>query len=277
LEVINIKYKEGDYIETNVIYNEDCLIGMSRIPDNSIDMILCDLPYGVTDNSWDSLIPLDKIWESFNRIIKDNGAMIFTAIQPFTSTIIISNQKMFRYELIWEKTKMAGFLNAKTQPLRNHESVLVFYKKQSTYNPQGIRQCFIRKNRGHKESDCRNYTGATPDYNQTQTGYPGSIIKVNSENGTVHPTQKPVKLFEYLIKTYTDRDQVVLDPCMGSGTSAIACQNLGRQYIGFETNNDYYKIIQERLHANCRKLSEWDAAGVRDEKELSQWAISDLM
>lgn len=236
----------------NTVYNEDCLIGMKDIPDQSIDMILCDLPYGTTQNKWDSIIPLDQLWSHYERIIKFNGAIVLTATQPFTSVLVTSNLKFFKYSWVWEKSLKTNFLNAKKQPLRSHEDILVFYKKQSTYNPQGLREGFIsggNKNTGSygkwKEGACK----------QTHTGYPNSILKiVNPNQGSIHPTQKPVPLFEYLIETYTNHGDVVLDNCMGSGTTAIASLNINRYFLGFENDveHGYFKKMQERItnHAN---------------------------
>ncbi|GLI82534.1 methyltransferase [Rossellomorea marisflavi] len=234
-------------IEINSIYNEECLSGMAKIQNKSIDMILCDLPYGVTNqNKWDQIIPFDKLWEQYNRIIKDNGAIVLTAVKPFSAMLIMSNPKMYRYDIIWKKNKSTGFLNAKKMPLRSHEEILVFYKKLPTYNPQ--------KTEGHKPANT--YTKNTSDgsnYGRTKTGisgggqtdrYPTSIIDIkvmnNDDPDKWHPTQKPVELFEWLIKTYTDEGDLVLDNCMGSGTTALACINTGRNFIGFELDTEYH-------------------------------------
>ncbi|WP_397548128.1 DNA-methyltransferase [Rossellomorea marisflavi] len=220
---------------------------MAKIQNKSIDMILCDLPYGVTNqNKWDQIIPFDKLWEQYNRIIKDNGAIVLTAVKPFSAMLIMSNPKMYRYDIIWKKNKSTGFLNAKKMPLRSHEEILVFYKKLPTYNPQ--------KTEGHKPANT--YTKNTSDgsnYGRTKTGisgggqtdrYPTSIIDIkvmnNDDPDKWHPTQKPVELFEWLIKTYTDEGDLVLDNCMGSGTTALACINTGRNFIGFELDTEYH-------------------------------------
>lgn len=246
-------------IELNRIYNEDCVSenpneGMNRISDKSIDMILCDLPYGTTArNKWDVVIPFDKLWKQYNRIIKDNGAIVLTAVKPFSSMLINSNPKMFRYDIIWHKNKSTGFLNANKMPLRAHEEILVFYKKLPTYNPQ--------KTTGHKPVN--SYTKHTSDgtnYGKTKTGisgggqtdrYPTSVwdIKVmnNDDPNKWHPTQKPVELFEKLILTYTNEGETVLDNCMGSGTTAIACINTSRNYIGFELEKEYFDKANERI------------------------------
>lgn len=253
----------------------DCLDGMKMIEDHSIDMILCDLPYAVTDNDWDSLIPLDKIWANYQRLIKENGAILFTAVQPFAAKLIVSKLNWFKYELIWRKPNGSNFLNAHKMPMRNHESILVFYNKLPTYNPQMRKgEPYVSK----RSSASSNYEqkGIVTTYNRGDR-FPLTVLDYNYDTSKLHPTQKPLKLFEYLIKTYTDEGQTVLDPTMGSGTTAEACQNIRRQYIGFETDADYYKIIQNRLHSNCRKLIEWETAGVTSEAEFNKWAVSDMM
>ena len=228
----------------NKIYNEDCLKGMKRIPDKSIDMILCDLPYGTTQNKWDTIIPFEPLWEQYERIIKNNGAIVLTATQPFSSELVCSNKKLFKYEWIWQKSKITGVLNAKRQPVRQHEQVLVFYKNQPEYNPQGL----IPYNKEIKQgSSSKNYgKRKTSSYTQSHTGYPRSVLAIKSEGKSIHPTQKPTSLFEYLIKTYTTEEAVVLDNCMGSGTTAIACLNTNRKYIGFELDNAYFEIAKLR-------------------------------
>ncbi|AJA41470.1 putative DNA cytosine methylase [Geobacillus virus E3] len=241
-------------LELNKIYNEDCLgdkelgTGMWRIPDKSIDMILCDLPYGTTECKWDTLIPLDELWKQYKRIIKDNGAIVLTASQPFTSILVSSNLKMFRYELIWEKNNATGFMNAKKMPLKNHENILVFYKKLPTYNPQGVKPCEKKKKSAFHEylGERENSRPVGMEYIQKATGYPKSVHYFPIERG-LHPTQKPVALFEYLIKTYTNEGDIVLDNCIGSGTTAIACISTNRKYIGFEIEKEYYDIAVKRI------------------------------
>ena len=234
-------------LELNKIYNEDCLEGMKRIDDKSIDMILCDLPYGMTYNKWDTVIPLDKLWEQYERIIKDNGAIVLTAQTPFDKVLGTSNLKMLRYEWIWEKENATGFLNAKKQPLRKHENILVFYKRLPLYNPQmgkGKSYTAVRK-----EKPSLNYYNNQKMTKTVSDGerYPVSIIKFNRDKEKLHPTQKPVALFEYLIKTYTDEGEIVLDNCIGSGTTAVACLNTNRNFIGFEKEEKYYNIANERI------------------------------
>lgn len=230
------------------VLHGDCLELMKEIPNKSIDMILCDLPYGTTQNKWDSIIPLEPLWEQYERIIKDNGAIVLTAQTPFDKVLGASNLKMLRYEWIWEKSRATGHLNAKRMPLKNHENILVFYKKLPVYNPQGV---VILDNpkicRGGETSS--NYGRVSDeDYVQTMTGYPKTVQRFQSESGTVHPTQKPVELFEYLIKTYTNEGDLVLDNAAGSGTTGVACRNLGRDFILMEKEQEYIDIIHERLN-----------------------------
>ena len=231
----------------NQIILGDCLEKMKDIPDNSIDMILTDLPYGVTSrNKWDIIIPFDKLWEQWNRIKKETSPIILTSIQPFTSFTIMSNPDNFKYEWIWEKQKGTGFLNAKKQPLRNHESILVFYDKQCCYNPQ------FTKGRPYS---CMSGAGSLNYGKQKQiltvndgTRYPLTVQKFQYDGKKEHSTQKPIKLFEYLIKTYTNENDIVLDCCAGSGTTAIACINTKRNYICIEKESKYYEIIKKRIN-----------------------------
>ena len=239
-------------IEINNIYNMDCLIGMKDIPDKSIDMILCDLPYGTTRNDWDSVIPLEPLWEHYERIIKDNGAIVLTAQTPFDKVLGASNKELLKYEWIWEKPSGTGHLNAKKMPLKNHENILVFYKKLPTYNPQmtkGI--AYVQKSGKGSSNYNEQESVVTENYGER---YPVSIQLFNPEKG-LHPTQKPVPLFEYLIKTYTNEGELVLDNCMGSGTTAIACHRLNRNFIGFELDEDYYNIAIDRYHNEVSQTS----------------------
>ena len=232
-------------LDINKIYNIDCLEGMKYIDDKSIDMILCDLPYGTTACKWDAIIPLDVLWREYERIIKDNGAIVLTASQPFTTMLINSNIKLFKYCWVWEKEQGVNFLMAKKQPLKVHEDICVFYKKQCTYNPQMT----MGKPYISGKGDSGEVTGKVKKIQTENTGtrYPKSIIRFNRERG-LHPTQKPVSLFEYLIKTYTNEGDLVLDNCMGSGTTAIACINTNRNYLGFELNKEYYEIAKNRIN-----------------------------
>ena len=228
----------------------DCLELMKEIPDGSVDLILCDLPYGTTQNKLDSIIPLDKLWAEYNRVC--SGAIVLTAAQPFTSLLVVSNLKDFKYQWVWNKSKVTGVLNAKKQPLRNHEDVCVFYQKQPTYNPQGLQNCNVQSSTGvSRGKSSSNYVVInqtdTGKYLQEKTGYPRSVLAIASEGKTVHPTQKPVKLMEYLIKTYTNKSETVLDNCMGSGTTGVACMNTGRRFIGIEKDENYFNIAKDRI------------------------------
>ena len=231
-------------MELNKIYNEDCLEGMKKMPDKSVDMILCDLPYGTTRNKWDAIIPLDELWQQYNRVIKDNGAIVLTAQTPFDKVLGVSNLKMLKYEWIWTKYSGTGHLNAKKMPMKNHENILVFYKKLPTYNPQ------MTKGTPYTQKSGRASSNYNPQERVTTVNdgyrYPLTVQKFKSEKG-LHPTQKPVELFEYLIKTYTNEGETVLDNCMGSGTTAIAAINTNRNYIGFELDEEYYNLANERI------------------------------
>ena len=245
-----------DKIELNKIYNEDCLEGMKRIPDSSVDMILCDLPYGTTACKWDEVIPFDLLWEQYKRIIKDNGAIVLTASQPFTTKLIASNYEMFRYSWVWEKSYSTGFMNANKMPLKNIEDVTVFYKRLPTYNPQGIIEVNKKQVRKKdKKTTIYNDMGLKEgSYTQKYTNYPKQIIKTTTKEKTIHPTQKPVPLFEYLIKTYTNEGETVLDNCMGSGTTAIACLNTNRNFIGFELDGGYFDMATKRIEEHEQQL-----------------------
>lgn len=256
---INFIDIENYGLKINQVYNEDCLEGMKKINDKSIDMILCDLPYGTTDCKWDSIIPLDQLWEQYERIIKDDGAIILTATQPFASLLITSNLKMFKYDWIWEKDQGSNFLNVKNEPLKKHENILVFSKgtiankspRRMTYNPQGLIPCEIKKTNSNKRKENgfigqrENFQG---EYQQKFKNYPNSILKYKRDRG-LHPTQKPLEMFEYLIETYTSEGDIVLDNCMGSGTTAVAAINTNRNFVGFENDKShgYYDIITKRI------------------------------
>lgn len=234
------------------LYNESCLDGMARIEDKSIDLILTDLPYGITDCAWDKVIPMEPLFAEYNRIIKNNGAIILTATQPFATDLINANRKYFRYDIVWEKTAPVGFANSKRMPLRSHELILVFYKHLPTYNPQGLIKLekTVRKTKRQrldKESVYRMSTLNKP-YITKYTNYPRSVVKYNNRNrGSLHPTQKPLDLFEYLILTYTNKGDRVLDSCMGSGTTGVACKRTGRRFIGYETDERYFETARDRI------------------------------
>jgi DNA modification methylase len=231
----------------------DCLEVMKTIKDNSIDAIITDPPYGTTACKWDSVIPFDLMWEQLNRIIKPNGAIVLFGSEPFSSALRISNIKNYKYDWIWEKPKGTGHLNAKKQPMRYTEMISIFYKKQCLYNPQ--------KTSGHKPSNTssdksKKQTEVYGKFDKQAKGgqtdrYPKNILKynnVNSAHNIVHPTQKPIALMEYLIKTYTNENETVLDFTMGSGTTGVACKNLNRKFIGIEMDDNYFKIAEKRIN-----------------------------
>ena len=240
----------------NKVICGDCLEVMKGIPDKSIDMILCDLPYGTTACKWDTVIPFEPLWAHYRRVIKDNGAIVLTASQPFTSALIMSNPKLFKYELIWEKEQGTGQLNAKKMPLKKHESILIFSKAKlgnSTYNPQfTYGKPYSRNDIGKVNNTKEKVYGVSNGYeaHDITTRYPTSIIRFNMvKTKGQHPTQKPVALFEYLIKTYTNEGDLVLDNCAGSGTTGVACKNTNRNYILIEKEPEYIDIINKRLNA----------------------------
>lgn len=235
----------------NKVICGDCLEIMPSIPDKSIDMILCDLPYGTTACKWDTVIPFKPLWENYKRIIKNNGAIALTAREPFTSALIMSNIEWFKYCWIWEKEQGVNFLLSKKQPMLIHEDITIFYNNLPTYNPvmRIYDKGWIKKDTGKSFDEIRNRQEMQLfKKSQGNMRYPISIIKFNrpKQNG-VHPTQKPVALFEYLIKTYTNEGDLVLDNCLGSGTTAVACKELGRDFVGIETNPEYCKIAEDRL------------------------------
>lgn len=232
----------------------DCLELMKSIPDASMDMILCDLPYGTTACKWDSVIPFEALWEQYRGVIRSGGAIVLTAAQPFTSALVMSASDLFKYSLVWRKSKVCHFAQAPYRFLTEHEDVLVFScggtsknaKVRMTYNPQGTRSCErMCKGKGH--SDHRPSARKQDDYIQTVTGYPKSILKFSSDTAKEHPTQKPVALMEYLIRSYTNEGMTVLDNCMGSGTTGVACANTGRNFIGMEMDASYFKIAKDRI------------------------------
>ena len=230
----------------------DCLEKMKDIDDKSIDMILCDLPYGTTACKWDTIIPFEPLWEQYKRIIKDNGAIVLTASQPFTSALVMGNIKMFKYEWIWAKNSGSGFLNASKMPMKKHENILVFYNKLPIYNPQNLIEInkTIKTRKSFSKDTALGNIGVKnlgKDYFSKFSNYPITIQFCPKEKG-LHPTQKPVALFEYLIKTYTNEGDTVLDNCMGSGISGVACGNLNRNFIGIELDPEYFKIAEKRIN-----------------------------
>ncbi len=226
----------------------DCLNLLPQIPDNSVDMVLVDLPYGTTACKWDSIIPLDQLWEHYNRICKLDGAMVFTAAQPFTTILAASNLDYFKYEWIWEKPQGTNPMNAKVMPLKSHENVLVFYRKKPTYNPQMWYSTPYGGFSSNTSKIGEVYGSAQSKHRDNPEGsrYPKTVMKFKQEKG-LHPTQKPVELMEYLIKTYTNPGDMVLDNTMGSGTTGVACIKTGREFIGMESDAKYFAIAEQRI------------------------------
>lgn len=255
-------------MELNKIYNEDCLEGMKRIPDGSIDAVICDLPYGTTRNQWDSVIPLDKLWAEYRRIIKERGAIVLFAQQPFTSALVMSNPQMFKYEWIWEKESGTGHLNANYCPMKIHENLLVFSKSAACfvknptdamiYNPQ------YKKGKPYHSKSVNPVKSSNYDMNwqnscethQDGEHYrPTDIVFCQRDADGFHPTQKPVDLLRYLVLTYTNEGDTVLDNCSGSGTTAIACIREKRNFIGFELDKHYYELACKRIENEQKQLS----------------------
>ena len=241
-------------IELDKIYNEDCLEGMKRIPDGSVDAIICDLPYGTTRNAWDSVIPLDKLWEQYKRIAKKNAAICLFAQTPFDKVLGCSNLEWLKYEWIWEKEMGTGYLNAKKMPLKNHENILVFYRELPTYNPN-MRQGFepYKYKSGDQGTNYGNHESVITISNGER--YPLSVLNYNRDSDSFHPTQKPVDLLRYLIRTYSNEGDTILDNCMGSGTTAVACIREKRHFIGFELDKEYFDKACKRIDAERRQLT----------------------
>lgn len=248
----------------------DCLEVMKDIPDNSVDMILCDLPYGITQNKWDSIISIPDLWEQYKRISKSNCPIVLFGRQPFSSFLVMSNLDMYKYSIVWRKNLKTGNLNARKRPMGTYEEILVFYKKPPTYNPQRIPRTFQIPSGNKKNSKTTNYGKQREDYIDRQSEWlmPDDVIDYedsysldaidldgemlyvkclhNSQN-KLHPTQKPVEILEYLIKTYTNEGDTVLDNCMGSGSTGVACINTGRSFIGIEKDLQYFEIAKQRI------------------------------
>lgn len=255
----------GDYKDENTwLMHGDCLERMKGIADGSVDMILTDPPYGTTACKWDSVIPLDEMWKQLKRIIKPSGAIVMTATQPFASALVMSNLEMFKYDWVWNKSKRTDFIRAKLKPMGGHESVLVFSKgsvangakEMMEYNPQGLKEVNkVLKNGGggegflgrHGDNLGPNNKLHNPTYTQVFSGYPSTQLNIKSESKTIHPTQKPVELMEYLIKTYTNENEIVLDFTMGSGTTGVSCKNTNRKFIGIEKDDKYFNIANDRI------------------------------
>ena len=266
------------------LINGDCLVEMRSIEEHSIDLILCDLPYGTTDRKgseskknagsrllkWDTVIPLDKLWLEYKRVLKPRGAVVLTADQPFTSKLILSNVEWFKYEWIWKKKKTTGFLLANYRPMKQTEDVVVFSPagaaaaskngKNMTYNPQGLIEKRVKKKNNPKRLGKflhnpkfmgeNNKLLHETEYEQKYTNYPSEIIEFGLDKNVVHPTQKPVALMEYLIKTYSNENETVLDNCMGSGTTGVACVNTNRNFIGIERDEEYFNLAKSRIDAS---------------------------
>lgn len=227
----------------NKIYNMDCLAGMAMLPDGCVDMVLTDLPYGMTDGIWDTLLPFEPLWRELKRVAKQDAAMVFTAAQPFTTELIQSNRKEFRYCWYWLKNQVTGFPFAKMQPLRCVEEIAVFYRRKPTYNPQGLvalERPIVNRGKRYTGASVYRAGGLEKTTVQRYTSYPRQVLTFPCQREGLHPTQKPVALFEYLVRTYTEPGQLVLDCCMGSGTTKVACRNAGRDYVGFEIDAGFY-------------------------------------
>lgn len=254
-------------IELDTIYNMDCLEGMKMIPDGAVDAIICDLPYGVlhknnSNEQWDRMIPMEPLWEQYKRVIKDNGAILLFCQGMFTAQLMMSQPKLWRYNLVWDKCRTTGFLNANRMPLRCHEDIAVFYKSLPVYHPQMTVGTPTHPHGKHRETNnCYGQfkRGRTYDYDKqirkvepTRPGekFPMSIIRIKKEHETtvLHPTQKPVELIRYLIRTYSETGGVILDNCMGSGTTAIAAMREKRHFVGFELNREYFDKAVERIN-----------------------------
>ena len=247
----------SDYKNENIwLMQGDCLERMKEIPDGSVDMVLTDPPYGTTACKWDSIIPLEPLWEQLKRVIKSNGAIVLFGNEPFSSLLRVSNLDIYKYDWIWDKNKPTGMLNAKRQPLRRFENVLVFYKKQCTYNPQKIinpngveKRSLYGYNRDNEggETTGQIKKGGVSSHYEADKLLPVNIQVFKKPNNPVHPTQKPVALMEYLIKTYTNEGETVLDFTFGSGTTGVACRNLNRRFIGVEMDETYFNTAKERI------------------------------
>ena len=236
----------------------DCIEGMKQIDDNSIDMILCDLPYGITQCKWDKPLSLDVLWNDYKRII-NKGVIVLTACQPYVTDLICSNRDWFKYEWIWYKNLRTGFMNASIQPVKAHENILVFHNGHSKYFPQKIIRT-TKKASNVKPHITEQYGLAVNSNKQSNYVYPHDVIEIKCIHGTdkrLHPSQKPLELFEYLIRTYSSEGDLVLDNCMGSGTTAVACKRLNRRFIGFEISKEYYDIANKRLMNIPSKLENW--------------------
>ena len=237
-------------MEKNIIYHGDCIEVMKILPDSSVDMVLTDPPYGTTQNKWDTVVDMDAFWKEIKRVTKKNSAILIFTQMPFTATVVMSNPKMFRYEWICEKANATGFLNARRMPMKCHENVLVFYGKLPVYHP--IMEHGKPYRRGMEDKNSSNYNAVKRlrSGNPTGTRFPRDVLKVSWRSAfgkTLHPTQKPVSLCDYFIKTYSNKGDIILDPFIGSGTTAVAAINTERKYIGFEKDDKYFEVAKNRL------------------------------
>ena len=237
------------------LHNGDCLAGMSRIETGTVDLVLCDLPYGTTKCPWDRVIPFEPLWEQYRRVLKPRGALALFAAQPFATELINSARKLFRYDLVWEKGTAVGHANANRMPMRSHELVLVFYQRLPKYHPQGLvplEKPVVHRASGKKAGSV--YGGMKNASVQQFTNYPRSVLHFASRGKRLPPTQKPVELLEYLVRTYTDPGDLVLDNCMGSGSTAVAALQAGRRFVGFETNPEYFAAACQRVDERAAEL-----------------------
>lgn len=251
-------------IEPNNIYNGDCLDVMKDIPDNSIDCVICDLPYGTTEAYWDSIIPLDKLWEQYLRITKETAPILLFGAEPFSTVLRMSMLDLFRYDLIWVKNKVTNYLEAKNRPMRRHEKISVFSKSKfsngcktkMTYNPQGLIRCDIKVHNGDSNIYGKRKCRANTTYHKQEfTNYPSDVLYFNSDTSKLHPTAKPIDLLRYLILTYSNQNDIILDNTMGSGTTCVAAIKEKRRYIGIEKDEKYFRIANKRIEQEKMQLN----------------------
>lgn len=243
-------------MELDKIYNMDCLEGMKQIPDGSVDAIICDLPYGTTANAWDIVIPFDKLWEQYKRIIKRGAPIVMFGSEPFSTMLRMSNLSWYKYDWIWKKSRCADFIHANHRPLKIHEIVSVFCEKAAPYHPQGLKPCHnVRSNNANKHGRVHRDWNHEDKYVAEFENYPTTMLEFGNDLDSFHPTQKPVDLLRYLVRTYSNEGDTILDNCMGSGTTAVACIKEKRHFIGFELNKDYYDKACRRIDAEKRQLT----------------------
>lgn len=256
----------------------DCLELMDTLASGTVDLILCDLPYGTTSCPWDAVIPFGTLWGHYQRVLKPAGAVVLTACQPFASHLVLSNLPWYRYELIWEKTMATGFLDANRKPMRCHENILVFARGRTTYNPQmepGEAYTAIKKNGSGSPSltaDPKILTGTWTTVNEG-TRYPKSVLRFAHDDLKIHPTQKPVPLMEYLVRTFSDEGQLVLDNCMGSGSTGVACLATGRRFVGYERDGDFFEAAARRIADARVRLARPHAPPLRKPAPARPWTL----